>query len=194
MKIVRSLILGSLLVAGSVSAQDFRFDLGPFSMQFGGPDILPAGHEHHRNMLNYPICYAIAQQKRIVFVVENRETVSPKEMKVVTKQLTVEPYAFGTSKEGKQLLQGNVTEDKQISEITIKYSEDTFAKENKERAENRDKSFYSGWFSSGKSKNIDIQRVSNLRVLDDSHFDAPKDYKGVQDDSMQVICQLPVKK
>jgi hypothetical protein len=106
-------------------------------------------------------------------------------MKIVTKHLIVEPYAFGITNEGKPVLRGKVVEEKVIQEVTVKYGEDQFTDAQKDHKA-------SGWFQSSDKLNIDIQNVSSLQVLN-THFDAPKDYKGLKDDNVKVICELPIK-
>jgi hypothetical protein len=180
MKFLYTLIMATLLLTGSGFAQDFGFSVGPFSLLFN------TGFLQQRPLLHDPICNAISHQQRLEMLVEGKETVSAKEMKIVTKKLTVEPYAFGITKEGKPILRGNVIEEKQLREIRIKYEDDKF-----DTASEKEKSF-SGWFSSGKDKNIDIRKVSDLHVVEDSHFDVPKDYQPIKDEDIHVICQLPV--
>lgn len=188
MKIFK-LIIGCLLLTSAVQADGFGFSLGPFSLQFNvGERVYD---NTYRDILDNPICYAISHLNRLEMIVEGSEKVSAKELKFITKKLIVEPYAFGVTREGKPVLRGNVIEDKLIKEVTVKYGEEQFDDDDLE-TDGKKKSFFSGWFQSDKSQNIDIRKVSNIHVVVDSHFDAPKKYKGLKDDNIRVICELPI--
>lgn len=189
MKFLKSMMLASALLAGSVYGDGFGFNVGPFNMQFytGGGEYVAIS----RSVLDSPVCRAISNQKRLEIIIEVAENVSTKEKKIVTEKLIVEPYAFGITKDGKPVLRGNVVEEKLVREVSLKYGDDQFD-ETSVSAKQKDKGFFSGLFSSDKSKNIDIRKVVAVKVIEDSHFDAPKDYKGITDDSIQVLCQLPV--
>lgn len=181
MKFLRTITLGALLLSASISAEVFNFNVGPFSLIFN------AGH---RAFLDAPICYAISNQKQLEVIVENKEKVSAKEMKVTVKMLVIEPYAFGVTREDKPVLQGNVVEEKLVKEVSIKYGEDRFKDAYEEMGERE--GIFSGWFKSSKNQNIDVRKIINLDVIEDSHFDIPKDYKGPKREEMRVICQLPL--
>jgi hypothetical protein len=185
----KSLVLGSMLLASSGFADGFGFNIGPFNMQFGisGGDYAV----YSRSALDSPICFAISNRKQLELIVEGTENISTKERKVVIKKLVVDPYAFGIARDGAPVLRGNVVSEKLISEETVKYGEDTFDQPSVS-SDKKEKGYFSGLFSSDKTKNIDIRKVSNIRVIEDSHFDAPKNYKGLKDDNIQVICQLPI--
>jgi hypothetical protein len=94
------------------------------------------------------------------------------------------------------VLRGNIVNEKLIKEVSIKYGEDKFGdgEDANDWSDRKEDGFFSGWFKSDKSQNtdIDIQKISNLYVINDSHFDAPKNYKGLKDDNIHVICQLPI--
>lgn len=184
MKLIRYCAFGSMLITSLCFADGFGFNLGPFSMQFN----VYADRNDYRATFTDPFCFAIAQQKQIEMVVEGTEKLNAREIKIVTKKLIVEPYAFAIARDGKPLLNGNVAEEKLVREVTVKYGEDRFEEET---AEKTGKGFFSGLFNSDKSKNIDIRRVSDIRIIENSHFDAPKDFKGLQDNNVRVICQLP---
>lgn len=222
MKFPKTLLLTSLLLANSAYAADAAgFNVGSFNMEFN-----PVGHEYQINnggkwenhyipnsraFLENPICYAIANLKRLEIVIDLNEYISPKELKITIKKLTVEPYAFGLAKDGSLALQGKITAEKMLKEISIKYGEDKFhelivpsAQKNKSNGvqnETEDDSedysplydtgYYKGKFISDKDTDIDIRRIRWVQVIENSHFEVPKDFKQVIDDSMQVICQLP---
>lgn len=168
---------------------------------------------NHAALLDTPICRAIEQQKKLEFIVEAKEKVNAKETKITTKRVIVEPYAFGFTKEKQPVLRGIVTSEQLIREITIKQGDDqpsdsqqkAYATDNeddeitveiKDKKEEQDKSFFSGLFRSHKSKDdvesLNLSKVGNMRVLEDSHFDAPKDLASIfKDDIAQVVCQVP---
>lgn len=186
MNFFKSLFLASMLMISSAYADGFGINLGPFSLQLGGygGDFIVS----HRNIVDQPICFAIDNHKRLVISIEGVEIVSSKEKKIISKQILVEPYAFGVTRDGKPVLNGNIVEEKLIREVSVKFGEDRFDEPNRKSNENGN---FTGVISSDK-KNIDISKVVQIDVVDDSHFDAPKDYKGVNDDNIRVICQLPI--
>lgn len=188
MKMIKSTVLASLLFTSAAFGDGFGFSLGPFSLLFGafdGPYLVA-----HRQALDNPICFAISHQKKLEIIVEGAETVSTKEKKIVTKQITVEPYAFGINEEGKPFLKGNVVEEKLLKEISVKYGEDQFDESNITLDEKNKTSFF-GRFTTEKSETIDIRKIVQLRVMEDSHFDIPKDFKRITDPKIEVICQVP---
>lgn len=188
MKFLPFCALGSLLLlTGSVHA-DLGFNVGPFSMQFNVQESYYA--QDHKDILDTPICFAISKQKRLDLIVETKEKLNAKEMKMTTKRLVIEPYAFGITRDGKPVLRGNVISDKLIKEVTVKFGEDQFGEG--DWSNEKEGGFFSGLFKSEKNQNIDVRKISNLYVINDSHFDAPKNYKGLKEDNIQVICQLPV--
>lgn len=187
MNTIKSLIIASMLVAGSAYADGFGFDLGLFNMHFGASQ--PEYMSSNRNVLENPICQAISNQEQIEFTVRGVENINAKERKMITKTIIVEPYAFGVTNDGKPVLRGKVVSEKLVREVTVKFGEDKF--DDKADA-SKDKGYFTGKFSSDTKKNIDISRVSDIHIVDNSHFDAPKDYKALKDDNVRVICQLPV--
>lgn len=188
MKYIKSLTLSALLLTGSTFAEGFGFNIGPFDMQI---DVRNFQDEYaQKDLLDHPICHAIFNQKRLYMIAEGKEQINSKEVKFTTKQFLVEPYAFGVTKEGKPVLRGNVISEKFLKEVTIRYGEDHFDDPSK-MPEHKKQGFFSGWFKSDKSQNIDIETLSDVQVVNDSHFDVPKDYKGLKDENIRVICQLP---
>ncbi len=181
MKFLKTITLGALLLSSTISAQEFGFNIGPFSLLFN------AGH---RAYLDAPICYAISNQKRLEIIVENKEKTSEKEIKITVKMLIIEPYAFGVTGEEKPVLQGNVVEEKLVKEVSVKYGEERFKDAYQELGEKE--GIFSGWFKTSKNQTIDVRKITNLDVIEDSHFDIPKNYKGPKREEMHVICQLPI--
>lgn len=187
---MKKTLLSVLFLTSALNADGFGINLGPFSLQFNVDGTYYA--DDHRDVLDSPICVAISNQKRLDLIVEGKERLNDREMRITTKRIVVEPYAFGVTKENRPVLQGNVISEKLIKEVTVKYGEDKFT--GSENWENRAEGYFSGWFKSDKSQKIDVSKISNLYVIGDSHFDAPKDFKGLQEEGARVICQLPVNK
>lgn len=188
MHLIKSTVLASVMFTAAAFGDGFGFSLGPFNLLFGSFDgqYLVA----HRQVLDNPICFAISQQKQLEIIVEGSETVSTKEKKIVTKQIIVEPYAFGMNEEGKPFLQGKVVDEKMLKEISVKFGEDRFD-ESSITLDEKNKTSFFGRFTTQKSETIDIRKIEQLRVIEDSHFDIPKDFKRISDPKIQVICQVP---
>lgn len=181
-----------MLLASSASYADgVGFYIGPFSLQLNSGEVYYAND--HRDVLDSPICYAIANQKRLGMIVEVNEKISPKEIKITTKRLVVEPYAFGVTKDGKPMLKGNVVEEKLIKEVVVKYGENEF-EDSAGSSGWKKKGYFTGWFKSDKNANIDIEKLTDVHVINNSFFDAPRNFKGFNDENIQVICQLPISK
>lgn len=187
MKIFQTLVLSSVLFAGSAHADGFGFNLGPFNLQFNASNGYVEGE---RSMLDTPICNAITNQKRLEITVQGTEKVSSKEQKKIIKNLIIEPYAFGVTTDGKPVLRGNVVEEKLVKEVSIKYGDDEFD-EPTAASKKKEKGFFSGMFSSDKNRVLDVRKIVEIKVLPGSHFDVPKNYKSLKDDHVQVICELP---
>ena len=181
--------LGALFFSSAAYGQGFGFNIGPFNMQFDMEGTYYAND--HKDVLDSPLCYAIANQKYVDMIVEGQEKVNANELKIIKKRLVVAPYAFAVTQAGKPMLQGNIISEKLIKEVTVKYGEDKFG--DKEWSDKKDEQgFFSGWFKSDKSQTIDIQKITNVFVVNDSHFDVPKNFKGYKGDNVKVICQLPI--
>lgn len=127
MNILNIIGIAAMIAAGSLCGDALSFQVGPFALEFGGP-----GYAFNRTIIDDPICYAISQKKKLEVVVKGVEKVSPKEIRIVTKKITIEPYAFKLSKDNQPVLRGNVVEEKLIKEVDVKYAEDKFAKEDGE--------------------------------------------------------------
>lgn len=219
MKLSISLFVTSWLLANSAYASGIH--IGPFNMEFG-----PVGHEYKVNngsrwenryipnsraFLENPICYAIANLKRLEMVVDLEKYINPKEMKITSIKFTIEPHIFGLAKDGRLALQGKIISEKMLKEVNIKYGEDKFDelipplqhsnKNNEEQDQLEDESEdylplydtgqYKGKFNPGKDSSEEIRRIRWLKVIEDSNFEVPKDFKQINDDHMLVICQLP---
>lgn len=190
MKYVTSLILAFSLTASAYGI-GFGFDLGPFNLQLDAP---VGGYiEDRDSIVDDPICYAISHQQQLTITVEGVDNVSSTEKKIVTKKVVVEPYAFGVRDSGAPVLSGNVVEEKLISEVTIKTGEAMFNAPSF-AVDERDKGFFSATFTSGSKANVDVRKVTKIEVVEGSHFDVPKDFKGLEDEDVEVLCQLPVEK
>lgn len=189
MNFIKAFTLGAVLLAGSMQAESFGLNLGPFSMQINVDGSYYAND--YKDILDNPICQAISNQKQLDMIVESKETINSKEVKFITKRLIVDPYAFAITSEGKPVLNGSIAHEKLIKEVTIKYGEEKFGNSGT-WTDKKEEGFFSGWFKSDKGQNIDIQKINNLYVLSASHFEAPKNYKGLKDDNIRVICQLPI--
>jgi hypothetical protein len=191
MRHLLSILLSMTFACGSVYGDGFGFSLGPFSLLFGSfdGDYLIA----HRRVLDNPICYAISHRKKLEIIVEGAEIVNSKEKKIVSKEITVEPYAFGINEEGKPFLKGKVVQEKMLKEVTVKYGDEQFDEPSITMKDKVKTGFY-GLFTSSSSQAIDIRQIVQLRVLEDSSFEAPKDYKSNKDPKVQIICELPEEK
>jgi hypothetical protein len=184
------------LAVGTLLADGIGFSIGPFSLGFDvfdGPSY-SYGPEYvviRKRVIDNPICDAISNLNRLSLVVETREEVSPKEKKMATKRLIIEPYLLGVTPDGKLLLRGNTVQESLIKEITIKLGDEGFDSKGPSEAE-RKEGFFSGMFKSENAKPISIQKISQVQVLGD-HFALPKNYKGNIDKNVRVICEIPVK-
>jgi hypothetical protein len=151
---------------------------------------------------NNIVCYAIKHQKRLEITVETQELLNKREVRIVTKKYIVEPYAFGMTNEGKPVFYGNVSQNTLDNEVNIKYGVDKFD-DQAVTASSQKVPVTSGWFGSENSKSwfgndknsdIDIKNIKGVRVIEDSHFDAPKEYAGYVQPNVQIVCQLPITK
>lgn len=201
--------------------EGFGLTFGPFDMRFGdesSPGYRRNEYPRREEVLDNPICRAISQQQQVEFLVELKEKINAKEMKITTKRVLVDPYAFGFTKEQQPILRGAVVDEKLVREVTIKFGEDQVpdekARDNnqnrvsaranesdnisvevKNKNEEQNNKSFSGVFRSHKSKenveSLNITKVSNLHILENSHFDVPKNLKTLfKDDITQVVCQV----
>ena len=175
--------------ASALNADGLGIELGPFSLSLQG-DFEGEPIRDRRSILDSPLCIAISEQKQMEFVVEEENVTSKSETVYVRKAITIEPYLFGINRKGQPVLYGNIVAQKNIKEVTTKYGD-----ENTSDTKEKKKGFFSGLFSSKKDKNkvstINLRKVSGIRVLEDSHFEAPKDIDDIaKDDDIDVICKI----
>lgn len=216
MKFFGPLLLG-LLLATQTARADVGFEVGPFRLGFFPSErhyyrsddgeyyysddgyyyrnddrryhradnyryrAAPADYRSIRVELDSPICYAISNQKRLEMVVNVVEEGSSGTKNLVTRKLVVEPHAFGTSNQGDPILKGTVVSDERVRQVALTDERRT-----------EEPSSFSGLFTSQKNATVDIRRVVKVTVIENSHFDMPTDFKGMDEAEGQVICQLPV--
>lgn len=188
-KLFQYAIIASTLVAGPAHALGFGFDLGPFSLQLGG---WPSGGPviTQADIGADPICRAIMQHKLLHITVQGKEKVSDTEVKIVTKQITIEPYLFGTNNRHQPVIKGKVVEEKMIKEVTIKFGD--------ENAANLSEGTLTGVFepekATGDGTSLNLDRIQQILVIEDSHFDAPAGYNpDAYSDIVNVICEIAVR-
>lgn len=205
-KIITSCLL---LCSTALSAEGIGINVGPLNMGIGTndgayyndgdyDDESPAGDNrgYMGRFVMRPadvanqLCQAISNQNQIEVVIEKREIVNSKELRVEVKKVVVEPYGLAVTQNGQPLIRGNVVSEKTVKEVTVKFSDDRFDTSKKDQDENAS----SSWFGSSKLKNLNLSRVRAINPTN-TRFDAPKDYKGFEDNSLNVICEIqPVKK
>ena len=187
MKMKKSLLIASLssiLLTNPSYAEEIGIDAGPFDLHFSESF---SGFNNFVNepnrviVLDSPICRAILQQKKLEFIVETRDKINDKEMKITTKRVTVEPYAFGFTKDHQPVLRGTVIDEKLIREISIKFGEDVLAQKSnqnqkntaalevKNKDEDQNSNSFSSLFRSHKSKDnvesLNLRKVIECVVL-----------------------------
>ena len=188
------IILANLICVTSLSAMGFDFQLGPFNMQFGIASPLS------KEFVDTPICYAISHQNQLEIIVVGKERPSPNEIKITSKRIVIEPYAFGFNSDRQPILEGNLVEAEMLKEVSIKYGEkNRYQKkmdDDQESFEHEKEGFFSGFFKSRKSKSnfytVDIRQVKEINVIENSHFEIPKNFDETFKDEMEeVVCQIP---
>jgi len=145
-------ILGSfvalliLIVSPSVLAA-IGVDLGPFSLRLNSDvQVRTPAFEFYNN----PICQAIMEHHLIAMQVRKKGEM---------QKIVLEPYAFGYTESGELTLQGY-----QVEQVKLNDSGD----------DSDGKGFFGGIFSSFEGNdwvNVDIDRVIDIQVLRDSHFE-----------------------
>lgn len=185
------------LFAGSLQA--LGFGVGPFDLNFAaGWDT---SDDDRFGYVSDPICSAIENQKKIEVIVKFVDQKSDNELKIIKKRLTVEPYAFGFNNDHQPILQGNVVSEKMVKEVTIKYGDEEVRKSRV--GKEKKNGFFSGMFKSKKNDygnygSVNIQRIGEIRILEDSHFDVPKDFEknfADEDNEMtEVVCKVGSRK
>lgn len=193
MKTRNIVLLSSALLFSTAYGAGISF--GPFDLRFGGENFHYAHPGFHRAQFEDTICRAISQQKQLEFTVVSKEKINAGEMKMVTNRVVVDPYAFGFTNDGQPVLRGTVVEEKLIKEVTIKLGEDLYPADDKVVKKEKNEEEFSGVFRSHKSKDniesINLEKIRDVRVIEASHFDAPKDIDTIfKDDIAQVVCQV----
>lgn len=159
----------------------FGLQLGPFELALRG------GMNVNRTMVfDNPICYAISHQKRLEMIIEGEQH-SEREIKKVVKRVIIEPYIFGRGRNGQPILRGNIVSEKMIKEVTIKFGEDEeYSRENED--------YFSATVRSEEAEEpgvVDIRKVSHLHVIENSHFDAPKNLdKLFTGEPIHIVCHI----
>lgn len=182
MKHISSLLIASTLFTGAVYADGLGVSIGPLSLQLGTPNI-PMIRLDPRD--SDPICRAIGGQRLLEMIVQIREKINDKEFKVITKAIKIEPYLFGIDKRHQFLLKGKVVDERMIKEVSVKFGADADA----------DEKGLSGTFQIEKQKgnviSLNVDRIQEIRLIDSSHFDIPKDYDpNSYSDIVNVICEV----
>ncbi len=189
--VLSTMLLAFSLAASSLCAQGIGIGIGPFRLELhGGVDGEAITSQRRLQLLDNPICYAIREQKELEMIVETEEAINKNEFKSTIKKITLDPYVFGIDKNGQPILRGNIVKELLVKEVKVKYGDekkDSVKKEEK-------KSFFSALFTSQKDKDIasvNIRKVSDVRVLEDAPFKAPKNINELtKDDSFDVICAI----
>lgn len=170
MKFLVFLFLTTSLFAGS----SFNLDISTEGSYYGASA---------KDFFDSPICYAIKNQKQIELLIDTKEKSNKREMKITTKKIVIDPYLLGVTKEGKIAVRGNVASEKMIKEVSIKFGEDKLD-------DNAWGPRGDGFLSGKLNDNVIVDKIVNVYVLQDSHFDIPRSYKSQKDKVAQVICEI----
>ena len=120
MKFKKMIVLAGVstaLFASIPNLEAFGLNFGPFHLRFGeddGSDARRYEGPRREAILDNPICRAISRQQKLEFIVEGKEKINAKEVKITTKRVTVEPYAFGFTKDRQPVLRGAVVDEKLV--------------------------------------------------------------------------------
>ena len=208
-KVLTSLMITPFLLGHALNAHENVYQVPgnlQIEVQTNGYNNSNTYSERHyvprTQEINNLVCYAIKNQKRMEMTVETQDIVNKKEMKIVIKKLIIEPYAFGMTSDGKPVFYGKVAQEKLDREATVKYGEDKYDDQAVSSSEKKEKvtsgwfgaESKSAWFNHEKNNDIDMRNIKGIKVIEDSHFDAPKDYPGYSQTNVQIICQLPLTK
>lgn len=191
MKHIRLFLLAIIALSSSAFA-DLGLGVGPFSLRFGASDD---GYYSSFEPIENPLCFAISDQRQLIVLVEGVDVSNPKEKKISIKKLLVEPYAYGVTANGEPVLRGNVVKENLVKEVIIKTYDDSVQENDNPNWKQYDRGFFKGWFSSDKGKNnqtVDISKIRRIQIVEGSHFDIPKNWEGIKDPNLRVICQLPI--
>ena len=126
------------------------------------------------------------------------DKVNDKEIKITTKKIIINPYVFGLNKNQHLVIRAQVADEKVLKEVTVKYSDEEKAdQQQKDIAANdadqqqKDVAKAPVIPAKGETGEIDIFQIRNIRVMEDSHFDAPKDFDKIFKDTLsQVFCHI----
>ncbi len=175
-------LLGTIFA--SLSA--FEIGVGPFKLNLGGDAI---DYPRRAEFIDYPICYAIREQKQLAMIVETKETVSKNEFKISIKRVVIEPYAYGFSRDDLPLLSGNLVSEKLIREVYLKYGDDY----NNNTATNQNKRPLNGRLASNnREATFELNSISHIRVMENSHFNLPASFsEKMTADFQRFVCQIP---
>ena len=206
MNTLKTFVIGFTLLFFSLNTPGFSFNLGPF--HFGGGGTMQERHPYsqarmiNRNAINRSLCYAITQQKQVEVIVRQVDKISDTEKKITLKKLIINPYVLGMDKNHHPILRANVADEKIIKEVTVKYSAEA-----KASPQEQDVAYdFSNQTADrkplvlpakGETGEINIFQFKSIRVMEDSHFDAPKDFDKLFKDTLaQVFCHInrPVEK
>lgn len=139
--------------------------------------------QNTKDIVDSPVCYAIKNQKEIEMLIDTKEKLSKREIRITSKKIVIDPYVLGMTKEGKIAIRGAIASEKLIKEVTVKFGEDRFDDNSwGPRGE--------GFLSGKMNDNVVVDKIVNIYVLQDSHFDVPRNYKSQKDKMAQVICEV----
>jgi hypothetical protein len=191
-----------------LNAAGFDVELGPFQFQLESPIPMRVENSpnrfhrgkvnNDRNMIDRPICHAIENQKQIEVSMAVREEIGAKESKITFKKVIINPYQLGINQQGQPVLQGDIVDTKIIKEISIKYGDEKYKNDDSKRRgrySGQLRSFSKNQKNNGNEKGIDINSVRIVNVIEDSHFDIPKDIDKQldtkNDEGIQIVCRVP---
>jgi hypothetical protein len=188
------LTTASTLFGLGIGLGPFQLDLdgGFVDERIGDPIIV------QRRVVGFdqPICYAIQKRKLLEMVVEWKEQVSDREVKRTVKQVTLQPYVFGTDQDRRLILRGNIVAENVLKQVTVKYGDEDQSNTNtKKKDEN---SAWSGVFHPAKKNGesdlstINVERITQLRVIEQSNFKPPEDFNKIFKGSgiVNIICTV----
>lgn len=199
MYLLKSSFIISTLLLCAMYTQGFAFSIGPFD--FGGDAYFQEAQPQQvqsvpaRFSIGKSLCYAISQQKKVETVVRQVEQVNSKEMKITIKKITLEPYVFGLNQDRQYVLRAKVVDEKVLKEVTVKNFDEEKTDQKDDAAEQPKN--VAAIPAKGDIGELNIRQIRNVHVIEDSHFDVPKDYDKIFKETMaQVFCHvnLPAEK
>lgn len=209
-------IVGMALL-GSVSASSLfslGVSVGPFSLSLDGVGVYDEGYgdrgyivgrrgtpvvvQRRLQMFDNPICYAIQQRKLLEMTVEWTENIDAKNLKSTIKRITIEPYLFGRDRNGNPILRGKIISDVMLKEVAVKFGDEPRDPNADWRPPAQDA--FSGRYNSlpaekgpaaGNLDTLSVERITNVRVIERSQFNPPKDFSEIFKDGIaEVICTV----